>query len=104
MHGAKFNRRQTGGFLQEKITGHAVVGIEELRCTNGADEITTHRQKTTGGSGRIRPNGLALPPAQFPEEQPQKCEAGRDVVQETKFAEIRSSSGGPVVPSPEYYL
>jgi hypothetical protein len=27
-------------FLQEKITGHATVGNDELRCTGGADEIT----------------------------------------------------------------
>jgi hypothetical protein len=45
MHGAEFNRRQTGGFLQERIVGHATVGIEELRCTGGADEITTARER-----------------------------------------------------------
>jgi hypothetical protein len=45
MHGAGFNRRQTGGFLQEKIVGHVAVGIEELRCTGGADEITTLARK-----------------------------------------------------------
>jgi hypothetical protein len=38
-------------FLQEKIVGHATVGNDELRCTGGADEITTSVKTTTGGSG-----------------------------------------------------
>ncbi len=29
------------GFFKEKIAGHAKVGIEELRCTDGAGETTT---------------------------------------------------------------
>jgi hypothetical protein len=28
-------------FPQQKIAGHAAVGIEELRCTGGAGETTT---------------------------------------------------------------
>lgn len=41
MHGAEFTRRQTGGFLEEKIAEYETVGMEMLRCTAGAGEITT---------------------------------------------------------------
>jgi hypothetical protein len=33
------------GFLKEKIAGHAKVGIEELKCTDGAGETTTAARK-----------------------------------------------------------
>jgi hypothetical protein len=45
MGGAGFSRRQTGGFLEKKIIGHGTVGNHELRCTGGADEITTPVKK-----------------------------------------------------------
>jgi len=32
-------------FLQQKIIEHATVGNKELRCTGGADEITTPGRK-----------------------------------------------------------
>src|SRR5882757_369570 len=100
MHGAEFNGRQTGGFLQEKIIGHATVGNDELRCTGGADEITTPFKKTAGGSGCSRPGGLTLAARQFPEEKPQKCEAGRDAVRSLQSREVKFSRWNPQDPLP----
>jgi hypothetical protein len=45
MRSAEFNMRQTRGFPEQKIAGHAKVGIEELRCTGGAGETTTPARK-----------------------------------------------------------
>ena len=58
MHGAEFNRRQTGGFLQERIVGHSTVGIEELRCTGGADELLREviRRGSGGSCGQAKKN------------------------------------------------
>jgi hypothetical protein len=45
MRSAEFNRRQTRGFPEQKITGQATDGIVELRCTGGAGETTTSARR-----------------------------------------------------------
>src|SRR5260370_37576863 len=95
MHYAQFNRRQTRGFPRG----------EDCRASNGWHRgVKVHRrrwrnpnssQRTTGGSGCSRPDGLTVPTAASLEETPQGSAVGRDAVRITECREVTAASERP---------